>query len=144
MRVAARSLGVQLLSFEVKTAEDIETAFASARREGAHGLVAYQDALTHAHLTKIAALALKHRLPLAAGDRRWAEAGALISFAPDWWAELRRTAHYVDRILKGANPATLPVEEPMRFEIVVNLKTAKTLGVTIPQSVLVRADKVID
>lgn len=87
--------------------------------------------------------ALRQRLPIVAGDRSWTEAGALISFAADWWTMLRRQAHYMDKILRGADPATLPVENPTKFELVINLRTAKALDLTIPRSLLLRADHVI-
>ena len=96
------------------------------------------------HRLRIVDFATKNRLPLIAGDRHWTEAGALISYGPDMADTWRRAATYVDKILKGAKPAELPVEQPMKFEFIINLKTAKALGLTIPQSVLVRADQVIE
>lgn len=141
---AAQLLGIRLVFVRVARIEEIEAAFSEARRKGARAAIVSQDPVTHASLTTIPPAALRQRLPLVAGDRRWAEAGALVSFAADWWTMLRRQAHYMDKILRGADPATLPVEEPRKFELVVNLRTARALDLTVPRSLLLRADQLVE
>jgi putative tryptophan/tyrosine transport system substrate-binding protein len=103
----------------------------------------WEDAVLLPHRTRILALAAKHRLAAASQYREFADAGGLLSYGPNLTEQLRRAAYYVDKILKGAKPAELPVEQPTKFELVINLKTAKQLGLTIPPNVLARADKVI-
>ena len=141
--VAARVLGVQLQPLEVRGPDDFETAFQAATRVRAGALVVLDDALVFTHRTWIVKLAAKSRLPAIYGFREFVDAGGLMSYAPNLADMYRRAATYVDKILKGAKPADLPVEQPTRFELVINLKTAKALGLTIPQSVLIRADEVI-
>ncbi len=140
---AARVLGVRLDPLEVRAPDDFEEAFQVATRRRAGALLVLDDFLTVRHHTRIAAFAVKSRLPSMAGVTGFAEAGGLLTYGPNFPDISRRAATYVDRILKGAKPADLPVEQPTRFELVINLKTAKALGLTIPQSVLVRADHVI-
>jgi len=101
-------------------------------------------AVTNANRARIASLAAGHRLPGMYPDSEYVEAGGLISYAPNYFDQHRRAATFVDKILKGAKPADLPIEQPTKFELVVNMKTAKALGLTIPQSILARADRVID
>ena len=141
--VAARTLGVELRSLAVRGPNEFETAFQAATRGRAGALIVLGDALTFRHRARIADLAAKHRLPAIFGAGEYVDAGGLMSYSPNLSDMYRRAATYVDKILKGAKPADLPVEQPTRFELVLNLKTAKALGLTIPQSILIRADHVI-
>jgi len=142
MEETARSVKIQLHAVEVRSPADFEGAFATIVKGRAGALAVYDDAMLIAEAAQIADLARKSRLPTI-GFIEYAKAGGLLAFGvnfPDLW---RRAAGFVDKILKGAKPADLPVEQPTKFEVVVNLKTAKALGVTIPQSILIRADEVI-
>jgi putative tryptophan/tyrosine transport system substrate-binding protein len=142
--VAARALGLTLQRWEVRAGDDFEKIFAALSKERPGGLyVAGGDALMRANEIRIAGLALKSRLPSMYGRREAVETGGLMYYGADQADSYRRVATYVDRILKGAKPAELPVERPTKFELVINLKTAKQIGLTIPQKVLARADKVI-
>ena len=142
---AARRLGVTLLSVEVREPREIEGAFARITRERAQALVVIADALAlSAVRPEIPALAAKHRLPSSYTSREAVDAGGLMSYGTSMPDLFRRAAGYVDKILKGAKPGDLPVEQPTKFELVLNLKTAKALGLTIPQSLLIRADEVIE
>jgi putative ABC transport system substrate-binding protein len=141
---AAASLGVSLLPVGVDMVEDLPRRFNEMTAAGADGYLVIADSPTDAMRDAIAALALRHRLPGVGPFRRYADAGVLLSYAASISAIRRRQAYFVDRILKGAKPADLPVERPTKFELVVNLKTAKALGLTIPQSILIRADDVIE
>jgi len=140
---AARSLAVQLQIVEARSAEEFERAFEAMTRKRAGAVLVLADPLTAFHRTRLAELAIKRHLPGMFGTRAYAEAGGLMSY----WAHQadldRRVASYVDRILKGAKPADLPIEQPTKFELVINLKTAKALGLTNPPSLLGRADAVI-
>ncbi len=140
---AARALGVQLQSLEVRGPDEFETAFQAATKGRAGALIALDDPLVFTHRVRIVKLTAKSRLPAMYGLTGFVEAGGLMSYGPNLADMYRRAATYVDKILKGAKPADLPVEQPTKFEFVVNLKTAKALGLTIPQSVLIRADEVI-
>jgi putative ABC transport system substrate-binding protein len=140
---AGRSLGVQVQSLEVRGSDDFAGAFTAAISEGMEGIIVASSRLMTLNRARILELAAQNRLLLVSGWGPWAAGGGLLSYGPDLDAVIRNSATYVDRILKGARPADLPVEQPTRFELVVNLKTAKALGVTIPQSVLLRADDVI-
>ena len=133
---AARSADVELRMFEARDAEEIDAAFATIATERVGALNVLTDPVFIAHGTRIAALATKNRLPSVSGIRAYAEAGGLMAYGPDFQELFRRAAVYVDKILKGAKPADLPVEQPTKFEFIINLKTAKTLGLTIPQSLL--------
>jgi putative ABC transport system substrate-binding protein len=135
---------VQLHSLEARTPSEIETAFAAMRRQRVDGILVLRDAVFRAQRAQIIALAAKSRLPAVYGLREEAEAGGLIAYGASVPQLYRRAATYVDRILKGAKPADLPVEQPTEFELVINLKTAKALGLTIPPSLLQRADQVIE
>jgi putative ABC transport system substrate-binding protein len=140
---AARSLGLQLQTLEARGPGEFDGAFAAMARERAGALFVVQDPAFSPHRARLVDLAAKNRLPTMFTQREDAEAGGLMSYGPrlsDLW---RRGATYVDKILKGARPADLPVEQPTRFEFVINLKTAKALGLTIPPSLLQRADEVI-
>jgi len=140
---AARSLGLQLQSLEVRGPDELESAFRAATKERAEALIMLRAPVINAHLKRIADMAIKSRIPAIHDDSVFVESGGLISYGTDFPHLYRRAAHYVDRILKGTKPADLPVEQPTRFELTVNLKTAKQIGLTIPQRVLTRADKVI-
>ena len=140
---AARKLGVTFQSVEVRGRDELEGAFAAMVRERADGVVVFGDPVFFAARSQVALLAMRNRLPAVAPLKEFVEAGGLMSYGPNITDEFRRAATYVDKILKGAKPADLPVEQPTRFELVINLKTAKALGITVPQSVLIRADQVI-
>jgi len=140
---AARAFGVQLQSLEVRTANDFDKAFVAATSKRAQALITLSDPLTGSHGRRILDFTLKNRLPAMYGEKGFVEAGGLMAYGhiP---AELhRRAATYVDKILKGTKPAELPVEQPTKFEFIINLKAAKQIGLTIPPNVLVRADRVI-
>ncbi len=128
---------------EARTAAQVQGRFEAATKARATGLLVFEDPLTYSIRRQIAELAAKFRLPTISGFRDFAEAGGLMSYGTDRRQMSRRAAEYVDKILKGAKPADLPVEQPAKFELVINLKTAKALGLTIPQSLLQRADEVI-
>jgi putative ABC transport system substrate-binding protein len=140
---AARSLGVQLLAFRVRAPDEIESAFDTARSKRADALVIPSSGFLALYRKRIVELAAQSRLPAIASSGSWAEEGCPLAYGPSTAESYRRAATYVDKILKGANPAQLPVEQPTKFEFVINLKTAKQIGVTIPPNVLARADKVI-
>ena len=141
-QVAAKALGVELQSFEVRSPEDFETAFTAIGRARSQAVIILPDALTFAYQDRLAALAVKHRLPAIYSVRPFVEAGGLMAYGASFTDLFRRSAGYVDKILKGAKPADLPVEQPTKFDLVINLKTAKTLGLKIPQSLLMNADQV--
>jgi ABC-type uncharacterized transport system substrate-binding protein len=142
--LAAGSLGIQPQLLDVRKAEDLPRAFDAALRQRADALVVGLDGVTQANRRTIVDLAAKHRLPaIYASKEEFVDVGGLISYAASFPHLHYRAARFVDRILKGAKPADLPVEQPTKFELVINLKTAKALGLTIPQSVLLRADEVI-
>ena len=140
---ASQALGVQLQVVEAHTPAEIETAFAAMTSQRAGGLVVLRDAVFRAQRAQIVALAAKNRLPAVYGLREEAEAGGLIAYGASVPQNFRRAATYVDKILKGAKPADLPVEQPTKLELVVNVKTARALGLTIPPSLLGQADEVI-
>ncbi len=140
---AGRRLGVQVQSLEIWGADDVARAFAAATQEHAQALYLTTDPLFAMHRAQILDLAARSRLPTSFHRREYVEAGGLLSYGPNLPALFRRTATYVDKILKGAKPADLPVEQPMKFEFVINLKTAEALGLTIPPSLLFQADEVI-
>ena len=141
---AARAFGFTLQTFFVRTPADLEPAFAAIAQERVDALRIAFSPFTFMNRTRIAQLALSARLPTLVQSRVYTEAGGLLSYGVDMRAVWRRGAYYVDRILKGAQPADLPVEQPIKFDLVVNLKTAKAIGVTLPQSLLLRADRVIE
>ena len=144
MEGASAQLGVRLYLVPVGDASALPEAFKIAARERAGALFVIEEATLLAHRARILSLAELHRLPAASQFRGFAEAGGLLSYGPDLPDLFRRAGIYVDRILRGAKPADLPVEQPTRFELVINLKTAKALGLKIPQSLLLRADHVIE
>ena len=140
----ARALGVQLQVLKARTPSEIEAAFAAMRSQRAGGVLVLRDAVFRAQRAQIVALAAKTRLPAVYGLREEAEAGGLMAYGASVPQMFRRAATYVDKILKGAKPADLPVEQPTKFELVINLKTAKALGLKIPQTILLPADQVIE
>ena len=140
---ASRPLGIQLYALGLKGPDELQTAFKAASRERVGALFVWEDAVLIHLRTRVLDLAAKHRLPAAAQNREFVEAGGLLSYGSNLPDHFRRAAYYVDKILRGAKPADLPVEQPTKFELVINLKTAKALGLTIPQSLLQRADEVI-
>jgi putative tryptophan/tyrosine transport system substrate-binding protein len=140
----AQNLGVSLPIVEATTAEELDIAFASAAAQRANAMIVFGDPLTFRYATQIAVLAAKHRLPAIYLGRQNVTDGGLISYGPDFADLFLRAGGYVDKILKGTKPSDLPVEQPTKFELVINLKTAKALGLTVPPSLLVRADDVIE
>jgi putative tryptophan/tyrosine transport system substrate-binding protein len=140
---AARTWGVQVQSLEVRNTNYIESAFKAATGKQAHGLIVVEFAGSSAYRTRIVELATKSRLPTMFARGEHVESGGLMYYGPNFPDLYRRAATYVDKILKGAKPADLPVEQPTKFEFVINLKTAKQIGLTIPPNVLARADRVI-
>jgi putative ABC transport system substrate-binding protein len=143
MQDAARVLGVQAQPAEARTVEEIDVAFAAMAKERPGALIVFPDPLFRGNRARVAALAERYRLPWLTMFRDSVDAGALISYGPSILDNYRRAAGFVDKILKGAKPADMPVEQARQFELVINLKTARTLGLTIPQSLLLRADEVI-
>jgi ABC-type uncharacterized transport system substrate-binding protein len=141
--VAARALGLTLQPWEVRSADDIDRVFASMGKQRPDGLYVTAGPLMNANQKRTVGLALKSRLPSVYPYREAVEAGGLMYYGADQVESYRRVAYYVDRILKGAKPADLPVEQPTKFELIINLKAAKQIGLTIPPNVLARADKVI-
>ena len=144
-RVAAGSLGLRLQSLEVRGPNpDWAGAFRAATSQGAGALMALPGPAVELHRKHVVALAAKNRLPAIYPTSEFVENGGLMSYGPDRVDLKRRAATYVDKLLKGAKPAELPIEQPTKFELVINLKTAKALGLTIPQSLLLRADRIVD
>jgi putative tryptophan/tyrosine transport system substrate-binding protein len=142
--VAAHALGLTIQPWEIRAADDFDRVFAALSKQRPDGLyVPGGGQVITANRKRIAGFALKSRLPSMYNNRESVDAGGLMSYGADLAEGYRRVAYYVDRILKGAKPADLPVEQPTKFELVINLKTAKQIGLTIPQSMLYRADKVI-
>jgi putative ABC transport system substrate-binding protein len=144
VNAAARVLGVQLQVLEARGPDQFEPAFAAMVRGQADALLAFEDSMFWLNRGRLAELEAKHRLPTMHDLREFVKAGSLMAYGPDLADLFRRAATYVDKILKGAKPADLPVEQPTKFELVINLKTAKALGLTIPPSVLGRADQLIE
>ena len=143
LEAAARQLNVALEVVDVRSPDDFEGAFAAMVGKQVGAVIVGGGPLTYMRRQQIAALALKHRLPAIQVLNEFAQAGLLMSYGPNLPDMYRRAARYVDKILRGAKPAELPVEQPSKFELVINLKTARALGLTIPQSLLLRADEVI-
>jgi putative tryptophan/tyrosine transport system substrate-binding protein len=142
-QVAAGALGVQLHYLDVLDPKDIETRFREATKRGIDAVLAINSPVLNSRRPQLADLAVKSRLPVAYGMTDYAQSGGLMTYGPSITDLFRRAATYVDKILKGAKPADLPVEQPKKFEFIINLKAAKQIGLTIPPSVLARADKVI-
>jgi putative tryptophan/tyrosine transport system substrate-binding protein len=143
VEAAAKTLGVQHLYLDLQDAKDIEPAFRTASKRRANALLVLGGTIVLSNLTQITILAIKNRLPAMYPRPEFVEAGGLMTYGPNIVDLYRRAATYVDKILKGAKPADLPVEQPKKFEFVINLKTAKQIGLTIPPNVLARADRVI-
>jgi putative ABC transport system substrate-binding protein len=143
MEAAAKALRIKLLSLEVRSLDDFESAFARAKREGAQALITTVSPLFNDQQRQVLDFAAKNRLPAMYPASEFVEAGGLMSYGPNYTDSWRRAAGYVDKILKGAKPADMSVEQPTKFELIINLKAAKQIGVTIPQRVQARADKLI-
>jgi putative ABC transport system substrate-binding protein len=141
---AAHTLGVHLQRVEVRSAAELDGAFSRMIAERADALLVFPSTLLFNERARLVALAARHRLPAMFNAREFVERGGLIGYGASLAALIRRSAVYVDKILKGARPADLPVEQPTKFELTINLKTAKALGLTVPPALLVRADRVID
>jgi putative tryptophan/tyrosine transport system substrate-binding protein len=144
IEVAARSLGLEPQLLDVRTPEDFARAFDTAVKQRADAVHVAIDTVTQTNLRRIVDLSAKHRLPSIYASREFVDAGGLMAYGPSLTYSYRRTAIYVDKIFKGAKPGDLPIEQPTKFELVINLKTAKALGLTIPQTLLLRADQVIE
>ena len=143
-RAVALDKGVELHSFKARNPREIEDVFAEALRNRIAALIVFDDPVIWSHRVQIVGLAAKQDLPVIYGYREFVDAGGLMSYGPDRVAHYRRSAYYVDKILRGTKPADMPVEQPTKFDLIVNLKTAKTLGLTIPPTLLARADEVIE
>ena len=143
MEGTAHSLGLELQSVEVSRAEDFDRAFSAITNHRAQAFILPPNPVTLLSRGQIASFAQRNRRPSIYGQKEYVDAGGLMSYGPSLSDQFRRAATYVDKILKGAKPADLPVEQPTKFDLVINLKSAKALGLTIPQSVLQRADQVI-
>jgi putative ABC transport system substrate-binding protein len=139
----AGALGIRVTSVEVRESADFPPAFAAIAKARVDALMPLVEPLTRTHRRQIAEIAIKNRLPMMAESRDFADAGGLLTYGPSLLDLWRRAASYVDKILRGAKPGDLPVEQPTQFELVINLKTAKALGLSIPHSILIRADEVI-
>jgi len=140
---ASHMLGIQIRSLEVSSPNDFDNAFTTATKEKANALTMTLNPFINTYRPRILDFVSKNRLPAIFGVPDIVEAGGLMSYGPDYSEHFRRLAIYVDKILKGAKPADVPVEQPTKFELVINLKTAKEIGLTIPPNVLARADRVI-
>jgi putative ABC transport system substrate-binding protein len=143
MQAPARALGIALQSLAVHSPDDFDRAFEAAIRDRAEALYAMSDPLIGSHTAQIIAFAARHRLPTTFEHREYAEAGGLMAYGPNLQAMFHRAAAFVDKILKGAKPGDLPIERPTRFELVINLKTAKVLDLPMPPILLLQADEVI-
>ena len=143
LNAAARSLSIELKFVVVEAPEEFEAAFSAVKRARAQALYLVDNPLFYVHELTLAKLALKARLPTISATRSFADDGGLMSYGANYADQMRRSAVYVDKILKGAKPGDLPIEQPTKFELVVNLRTAKALGITVPQSILLQADEVI-
>lgn len=143
-QVAASRLGIRLQSIEVRKLDDFEAALATATRDRAEAIIVVTSRLTILRQSQILDFAAKNRLPIATGFGGWVQNGALLSYGPDIDDIARKSVSHVDKILKGAKPGDIPIEQPTRFELIVSLKTARTLNLTVPPSLLARADRVIE
>jgi putative ABC transport system substrate-binding protein len=141
---ASRQVGIHIQSLEVRRSGDFDAVFEAATRARAEALMVVSSRFMNLHRARILEFASKHRLPVVSGWGPWARAGGFMSYGPDLDTLVRRAATHVDKILKGAKPADLPIEQPTKFELVINLKTARALGLTIPPSLLGRADHIIE
>jgi putative ABC transport system substrate-binding protein len=144
LSTVARAVGVELQLFEARGSDDFDSAFAGMTRQRVEAILVYLDPFFVLHRAPLLNLVAKNRLPAIYFSRDYPEAGGLMSYGANYLDSFRRAATYVDKILKGAKPGDLPIEQPTKFELVINLKTAKALGLTIPRSLLLRADHVIE
>jgi putative ABC transport system substrate-binding protein len=144
MKAPSRDLGLKLMLLPVHGPDELVEAFQTASRDQVEAVVVIEDSVATRNMVQILGLAAKNSLAVVSQYKAFAEAGAILAYGPNPSAMYHRAAYYVDRILKGANAGDLPVEEPSKFDLVINLKTAKALGVTIPHSLLIRADEVIE
>ena len=144
MEEANRSIGLKLQPLKLENPPDLADAFRVIMRSRAEGLFVLESALMYRARTEIAQLALKNRLPTSFAFREYVDVGGLFAYGVNFSSMFRRAAEYIDKILKGANPGDLPIEQPTTFELVINIKTAKALGLTIPPSLLLRADQLIE
>ena len=143
VKVAARSLGAQVQVLEAPNPDQLDSAFAAMTKEHAAALLVLTDSMFVGQRQRVADLAAKSRVPALYSQREFVDAGGLVSYGPSLWDMFRRAATHVDKVLRGAKPGDTPVEQPTKFELVINLKTARALGLTTPQSLLLRADEVI-
>jgi putative ABC transport system substrate-binding protein len=141
---AASALQIQIRSFEVRTTGDLDQAFSTVTRDRPDALVVFDDPVTFVNRRRIIDFAARTRLPANYASKWYVDDGGLMAYSPNLADLFRRSAAYIDKILKGAKPADLPVEQPTKFELIINLKTAKALGLTIPPAVLARADQIIE
>ena len=144
MEHAARALGIHLRAYDVRTPEALPGAFAAAVRDGAEGVLVTIESIFLGQRTRVVELAARHRLPAVYPHREFVDSGGLIAYGPNLASLFQRAATYVDKILKGAKPGDLPIEQPTGFELVLSMKTAKTLGLAIPPALLLRVDQVIE
>lgn len=142
-QAAAKKLGAQIQALHVLEPDQFQRAYAAMTKERAQALIIFSGVFTSFHRRELLDLAAKIRIPTMCGNLTWAEAGGLISYGPDLRDQWRRAAGYVDKVLKGTKPADLPVQQPMKFELVINLKTAKQIGVTLDPNVMARANRLI-
>jgi putative ABC transport system substrate-binding protein len=144
LQAATKKIGITLVSQQVNEAAALESAFAAIQHAHVHALIVQHSTFTDSHRRRIVEFAAQQRLPAIFGSRGFVDVGGLMSYGPSLPEIYRRAAYYVDRIFKGAKPSDLPVEQPTKFELIINGKTAKALGLKIPQSLLISADKVIE
>jgi putative ABC transport system substrate-binding protein len=140
---AARTFGLEMVTGDVREPRHLEETFEKFAKRDVQALLVLTDPMLRSQAKRIADLAAKHRLPAMYGGTWFVEAGGLASYSADFDAMIRRVAYYIDRILKGAQPATLPIEQPTQYELIFNLRTAKALGLAVPETLLVRADRLI-
>jgi len=143
-RTASSQLGIDLVVFELGGAQELEGAFCAAKQQGSSAMMALSDPMAANNSDRIVSLSFKYRIPVVSPYMHMAKAGAVLAYGPNRALLYRRAASLVARVLKGAKPGDLPIEQPTKFELVINLKTAKALGLTIPPSLLQRADQVIE
>jgi putative tryptophan/tyrosine transport system substrate-binding protein len=141
---AAGKLGIKVRSIEIRREDEFDLGLAEAGRRGTDAILVLTDPFMRVHRARVVNFATNHRRPVLSGYGLWAESGAFMTYGPDLFDVARRTAGYVDKILKGAKPGDLPIEQPTKFELIINLKTAKALGLTIPPTLLQRADQLIE
>jgi len=143
VKIAAQSFGVELSVLSVRTADNFDDALRPGLKDGVRAVVVLSSPIFQGNSARIAALTIRNRLPAISAFREFADAGGHVAYGPDLRELFRRSALYVAKIIEGAKPDDLPIEQPTKFQLVINLKTAKALGLTIPQSLLLRADEVI-